>query len=185
MGTYSDIYKSAIEKIKARVEKNAKEAAKEAIRELIPDLSKDLKAAYASQDQSNPGAAKRWYDAYEPRYYRRNYSLYNIMEVNADAVEMKLRYSFTDNNMTKDRKGNSLFDHVFVYGWHGGAFDRESGQIRYRSPYQIYKYWGRKAVKTSSPYGLFMKRIPELEVQYKQKIRDLTIRKLAAKLGTD
>jgi len=64
----------------------------------------------------------------------------------------------------------SLYDRVFIEGWHGGAWDGFS--MRYRTPYPYYIKWGKHAVRTTSALNLFNRKVPSLEDKYKQKIME-------------
>ena len=98
--------------------------------------------------------------------------------------------------MHKDRKGGDLYNKVFVKGWHGGAesgryipkrntSDKKTtkrtkqgmssmnsiqhpspGTPYYRTPETIYSYWGKRAVRTTSPYDLFKNELHTAEGGY-------------------
>lgn len=128
-----------------------------------------------------------WYSAYTPIQYQRRYDMYNILDEKTDEYGMAITEAsgyvdmFDESRMGKDRHGNSLFEKVFMEGWHGGAegidgskegtwgahpspgtpYYRKGGMIPLKSGRVIWhKYgkWGRKAVKTTSPAKMFADR---------------------------
>lgn len=64
-----------------------------------------------------------FYSEYSPRYYHRNESLYNLLEMESD--ENMISAWFEPSKMTPFRSGyngeDGLYDQVFRKGWHGGA----------------------------------------------------------------
>lgn len=64
-----------------------------------------------------------FYSDYTPRYYHRNESLYNLLEMESD--DNMLSAWFEPSKMTGFRSGykgeDGLYDQVFRKGWHGGA----------------------------------------------------------------
>jgi len=157
-------------------QKTAEDAHKEVVQELIPEFAKEIKKIYAERDVEGfgSGAVAEWYGAYKPRQYHRKESLYNLMEIDEDAANMRVGWGFSDANMTKDRKGGSLFEKVFVQGWHGGSPDPDTGEM-------IYPFGHLPAVQTESALSIFNRMEVEVEQNYRDKIVELTQQRFAQK----
>jgi len=143
-----------------------------------------------------------FYDAYTPKVYKRTHSLYDVLSVKTDENGMvisgddiygfglsesgahNLGLSFMDlfdeSKMVTGRGGQSLFDTVFIGGYHGGAADistskeavwgahpqpgkpyyRRGGWVKYpgstAKKWHRYGKWGRAAVKTKSIYQMMV-----------------------------
>ena len=125
-------------------------------------------------------AVGRFYDAYEPQKYVRTHSLYNLLQLPTDdrgLVEYGDTMDLIDRSkIHRDRQGgDSLFDTVFMEGWHGGAKyispDKEDAWGKHPEPGipywrkkgrgHRYGSWGRRAVRTAlssnatAPYWVF------------------------------
>lgn len=131
-------------------------------------------------------AVDSFYQSYSPSYYGRRNSLYDMLQLHTDDSGMVISglveatdatdyRGLFDKTMPTDRKGGSLFDIVFVEGWHGGAksinaaaaatwgahpspgvpYYRRGGIVIGKNGKRFYhKYgkWGRQTVRTESPY---------------------------------
>lgn len=133
-----------------------------------------------------------WYGAYTPTQYQRRYDMYDVLDEKTDEYGMAITEAsgyvdmFDERKMGPDRHGNSLFDKVFMEGWHGGAegidgskagtwgshpspgtpYYRKGGLIPLvngRLIWHKYGKWGRKAVKTTSPASMFAERFSEAD----------------------
>lgn len=171
-----------VDDIVKHVKEVAEQCIKESAQELIPEIAMDVDNVFAE-------AVLQWYSSYSPAFYRRNESLYGIMDLEQSPEELMLEWTFDGGKMTRDRHGGSLFDKVFVHGWHGGAYAGDT--IRYRKPVPksmggnasgvgFYR-WGRRAVRTPSPYFLFQKKEKVLEKSYSQRMVALATEKLNAR----
>lgn len=162
----------AIDSFEAKILKRMNDAVDKAnastIKEILPKYTKDIEDTFK-------GAAMEWYGHYTPEYYSRNHSLYNLVRITSNIQTGEFKVEISDDEMTKDRHGGSLFDKVVVQGWHGGAPD-ESGVIRYRAPYPTYTHWGRPAVRTTSALELFDQKTQDLIDEYTE-IRNQTFLK--------
>ena len=116
-------------------------------------------------------AVQEFYDAYSPEYYDRAYGLNELLDVHKGpngSVEYDTVEDLIDSsNMHTDRNGGSLYEKVFVRGWHGGA-ERGPGHPApgvpyYRAPYSIYAHWSRPAVRTEPPLEIFRKSVESAE----------------------
>lgn len=138
-------------------------------------------------------AVDRFYSSYTPHSYVRTYGLYNVLDlklndkgtVNAeDPAYMDL---FNPDKLHTDRNGNSLFNKVFIEGYHGGAenvsgtksdiwgahpspgnpYYRAPGWVKYpgerKKKWHKYGKWGRSAVQTTSPYEIFSRELEAAE----------------------
>ena len=120
-------------------------------------------------------AVDNFYNSWEPMDdgYDRHLSLYKALDLkNApqkDGIidhEETVPYDslFNPKNVTPFERGGGaegLFEHVFKQGWHGGARGTDKrgvsmGMPHYRTPYGVYRYWGKEAVRADeSPYDYF------------------------------
>ena len=127
-------------------------------------------------------AVDQFYEAYSPRFYKRTHSLYDVLDMKIDnsggvnyGNESLFRDLYDESQMTSTRSGGSIFDQVFVHGYHGGAPSIDSGKAEiwgkhpdpgtpyYRKPgfvkypnsnrrkWHRYGKWGRKAIQTKAP----------------------------------
>lgn len=173
--------KSAIAAYTALIEERAIQVRDEVYRDiansLLPRLETDVRNAYYD-------AADEWYSAYMPRYYKRegkpafhNGGLFDIMDTELDTSNYYVGWTFKGDELTGRSNGNgtrqNLFTKVFVQGWHGGAYDSQTGRMRYRKPLYIWSEWGRNAVRTGSPYKLFTKKKEMLERLYQAELYDM------------
>ena len=127
-------------------------------------------------------AVDTFYNDYTPVEYDRTHSLYNVLDFKTDEYGMVIsnvegyRDFYDESKMVKGRHGQSLFDTVFVEGWHGGAASinpdaaqtwgvhPQPGTPYYRTSGWVllpgaskkvrYKYakWGQMAVQSKSVY---------------------------------
>lgn len=110
-------------------------------------------------------AVQEFYDAYEPSVYGRTYGLRDLLDIRTDSNGIAEYETAEDlinpSNMHTDRSGNSLYEKVFMQGWHGGAEsgpDHPSpGTPYYRAPVGIYWHWSRPAIRTEPPFDIFQK----------------------------
>ena len=126
-------------------------------------------------------AVMEFYNAYYPRFYEREYGLFDILDIKTNADGMVITGNdycslFDESAMHEDRSGNEgLYDLVFVEGWHGGstgtdAWGHTVDTPHYRVPYReegdadvgFYR-WGRQAVRTDSPYKIFKRELSVME----------------------
>lgn len=122
---------------------------------------------------------KQFYDSYSPGSYTRRESLYNMLDIHFSpdgTVDVDNPFSLIDQSSAPTtRSGGSLFNQVFMEGWHGGASGISGGKSQvwwphpspgtphYRSGgftkkprfYHKYGKWGRAAVRTKAPYDIF------------------------------
>jgi len=91
----------------------AESAHREAVRETIPEIETEYRGLYME-------SVAHWYAAYDPRKYHRNHSLFDLMELNAHPESMTLDYEISEAGMTTGTGGFSLWDMVFINGYHGG-----------------------------------------------------------------
>jgi len=119
-----------------------------------------------------------WYADHTPIVYDRQHGLYNIFDIERDD-DLELTAVYNEKKMHGYRSGfrgdensDSLFRLIFIEGWHGGAksgdytirYTRDGieynaytphpspGVPYYREPVPYYTNWGRRAVKSFSPY---------------------------------
>ena len=125
-------------------------------------------------------AVTSFYNAYTPHLYVRegdteskSGGLYDVLEIQRDN-DGNILYDSTHNiddildgsKMHLGRSGNSLYEKVFVSGWHGGAEGGEKhphpGTPYYRKPspwYTTWDYLSPGAVRTTSPYRIIADRL--------------------------
>lgn len=129
-------------------------------------------------------AIAAFYNAYQPITYQRTHSLYNLLQLPLDdrgLVDFEDAMDLIDKTkIHPDRSGGtSLFDTVFLEGWHGGAktissdksavwgthpnpgvpYYRTRGMVTYPdsgvTKSHRYGKWGGVAFRSQSPYQLF------------------------------
>ena len=128
-------------------------------------------------------AVDTFYSSYEPNLYNRrgdpsshSGGLYELLSIRTDedgtGILMGKNYMglFDESRMHGDRHGGSLFNKVFVEGWHGGA---ESGQGHpkpgtpyWRSPAPDYTKWykpAKRAKKNERAYSIIVKKLNDME----------------------
>ncbi len=166
--------------------------AAETLEELNEETHKACKNAYAEfgtyqqtrvTDIFN-NAVDAFYSSYTPKEYERTYGLYNVLDIKKDDSgrvildDPDYMTLFDRTKLHNDRSGNSLFDKVFMEGFHGGAesiaagkseiwgvhpavgtpYYRRGGWVKYsnvtKKKWHKYGKWGVKAVKTESPYNM-------------------------------
>ena len=126
-----------------------------------------------------------FYSSYKPKYYSRQHSLYDVLSLETDEHGMVVAqepdyFNILDpSQIQPDRNGgSSLFQTVFIEGYHGGAkgisgsksdvwgehpdpgvpYYRRPGKVKYHDgtrKWHRYGKWGRRAVRTTAPYTLF------------------------------
>lgn len=144
-------------------------------------------------------AIDTWYDSYDkrgpyqPQKRMKNYSTFMDYNKDEDGLidtgdpgERRGLFKKSKDLGPIDRSGNSLFEKVFIEGWHGGAkygpFHPNPGIPYYRTPYsenlsRAYKRWGKRAKRTESAYKIFDKKVTRAEAGYLQKELDNMIDK--------
>ena len=157
--------------------------------------------------KANLDAVKSFYDDYTPNpyfNYQRNFSLYNLLDYKTDKygrVDIDVNYIdwFDKSKITRDRHGgDSLFETVFIEGWHGGARGIRAGlesnwgahpapgDAYYRKPgvalppgedsprHHKWGVWGAKAARSASAYDVIAETFgPMLSNELDQKHTDI------------
>lgn len=129
-------------------------------------------------------AINAFYNAYSPKVYERTGGLYNLLNMSMNEkglVDYDSAIDLIDpNNMHPDRSGgDSLFETVFIQGWHGGARSIDSGKSAiwgthpntgdayYRTRGLVtypdtgvrkmhrFGKWGKIAYRSESPFQIF------------------------------
>ena len=126
----SSYMKAKIEQAVETAKKVAAEAHREAVQEVIPLIEDEYEELYRK-------STAQWYAAYTPIKYRRHYSIYNLFDVEADPDEMRLGYEMSEDGMTTGRNGYSLWNRVFVRGYHGGP--RPGFSVRSTPVHQLFE----------------------------------------------
>lgn len=140
------------------------------------------------------GAVGTFYDAYTPKYYKdRKFGLYEILDLKTDDAGMVISNDpgyldmFDPAKMHPDRSGgDSLFQTVFMEGYHGGAknisgskldvwgshpnpgtpYYRRPGKVTYSNgikKWHRYGRWGPAAIRTTAPYTMFAENLKVAE----------------------
>lgn len=135
-----------------------------------------------------------FYESYDPERYRRTKSLYNVLDIKLDAdtgmvISDDPTYEdlYDESKMVTGRGGQSLYQTVFVQGYHGGAasisgakadvwgthpstgtpYYRRGGWVKYPGTtgrkFHRYGKWGRQAVKTKSIYQMMIEDLGSAE----------------------
>ena len=146
-------------------------------------------------------AIDHFYGSYDPFFYQRNESLYNILDMHPDEYgafmdDITDEMIFNKSNVTAFERGGGsegLYDRVFVGGYHGGATGvdhrgDERGYPSYREPYpglseKTDQYgpggffrWGKPAKHSESPHDEIM-----MKIQSSESAMNAELRKIARK----
>ena len=124
-------------------------------------------------------AVDRFYASYDPFYYQRAHSLYDLLDIHGKNVYGILEdEDITEDNLFDksvvtpfERGGGAegLYELVFKHGYHGGAKGTDANEekrsrMSYRTPYPHFKHWGRYAKKAKkSPYDEIMSGIEDAD----------------------
>lgn len=168
---YNQFYQRHLEHLQKVAEEAINAAYKEAFTEYIKNLEPIINKMFER-------VAMAFYNDYDPRYYNRRHSLYDIMNTSADENSMTISF---DHSKPVSRSGKSLYELVFKEGWHGGAETGKGhpypGTPYYRGPRDYYNHWmksrdgltiavrydGEAARAEISPYEDMYKRVREYE----------------------
>lgn len=148
MSSYLQAARAAAWKAVEYIKQLDEEAYKAALKKYIPLYKQELEDVYVK-------AAQEWYDAYAPKRYKRNYSIKNMFDVQWNEGKSELGWNFLSERMTKGKNGYSLYEPVFIQGWHGGA-----------------SVWGKTCVRTTPVIDIFNPKKDELENKYKVMINE-------------
>ena len=145
----------------------------DSVKELMPLLESKYEELFHR-------AVWEFYGDYSPEIYTRNYSLYDVVEINVDVEGMTISYSGAPENATPFRKGGgTVFELSFMGGYHGGAASGDytvmpqsdpddsgftvrhtphpsPGTPYWRTPHPWYTDWGRPAEWSIPPADVFM-----------------------------
>jgi hypothetical protein len=128
-----DTIDDAIAKIKKLREKNKQWQEKvlamfqKHVNKTVPQMYKEIGEYQRSKiTEMFNNAVSRFYNAYAPKSYPRTLSLYNLLSIQQDengTAQFGCVMDLIDpTQIHKDRHGgDSLFDTVFMEGWHGGS----------------------------------------------------------------
>lgn len=178
---YSKYYASYIEKLKQKAAKQVRAAQDATWAEFFDRAEVDIR------DMFND-VVKEFYLDYEPLYYDRRESLYDLLYFRSKktGTGRYLEFGFDPSNMTHFRSGyggeDGLYDQVFRKGWHGGA-DKggedsgkphpDPGTPYWRKPQkgERYTWWGRAArIADVSPLDNMKRRMEDYNDYYVQGI---------------
>lgn len=133
-------------------------------------------------DKARLKSVRQFYASYGPKYYSRNYSLYNFLTIK-EMGETAFMLKMDDSKLNGHRVSPSyIYQWVFKKGFHGGAIDGKPDEANnphpspgtpyWRtpdvsvSPQSAYHYWGSPAPQSESIYQMFNKYIDELQPQW-------------------
>lgn len=107
-----------------------------------------------------------FYSSYSPEYYARTESMYDILEIKRS--DKKIVIGFLPEMMTSGGGtlgSGGLYEQTFKKGWHGGAASGPNhpapGAPFWRTPYGVYKYWGRAAAVSTAPFDEIKSKVEE------------------------
>lgn len=121
-------------------------------------------------------AIDKFYGSYNPEFYNRRGSLYDLLETKYDKATQEYSYDFNPNKITYSHRSagsysrgeSGLYNTIFRGGYHGGAY--HNGDIYWRTPYPYYKHWGRPAeYEELSPLEDFKNRLERYQNGKMQK----------------
>ena len=188
MGSIATEMKNRVDRFVQELKKEADELTEKTMETVITEYSE-----YQEDEITTifNDAVTAFYNDYSPGLYTRegNVSsqsggLYSILEFKRD-TDGSLLYDTThdiedilnSDNMHSDRSGGSLYNKVFVQGWHGGAESGpdhpNSGTPYYREPHPYYTRWGNPAAKSTSPYSAISENLAKSNGRFDTKYNDI------------
>lgn len=156
-------------KIIQRSQSKINAAVDEAVTELFKEVKDELGEVYRQ-------VIDEYYNDYEPDFYVRNHSLYDLIQFTDNADEME--WSFYPEKATPfERDYGTVYQSAFLYGWHGGASGEDHNHQsvstpHWRTPYPYYGdvarktdhgfyRWGKEAYRSAPPYEAWEERRTE------------------------
>lgn len=138
------IHDEVIRRVVERARQAIYDAAYNAALKALDEMEKDL-------DQIYYRVVREFYADYSPIFYRRNESLYDLLEI--ENTGDYLNWGFDSDKATPFERGggsDGLYEHVFRRGWHGGATgtDKNGYTVNvpsWRTPVPWYSRWGAVA----------------------------------------
>jgi len=147
--SFVDRARAAVPGVIKKLDELDEQAYNLALKSCVPLFKKELEKEYVE-------AASAWYDAYTPKRYKRNYSIKNMFDAQWNSRTNEFGYNYLSERMTKGKNGYSLYEPVFIQGWHGGA-----------------SVWGKTCVKTTPVIDIFNPKIERLTDEYNKKINEM------------
>lgn len=141
--------RAAAQNIIRQLDELDEQAFNSALKSCVPLFKEELEKTYVE-------AATAWYNAYTPKRYKRNYSIKNMFDAQWDDGTNEFEYNYLSERMTEGKNGYSLYEPVFVQGWHGGA-----------------SVWGKTCVKTTPVIDIFNPEIGRLTEKYNKMINEM------------
>lgn len=174
-GFFSKVIERAQDKINAAVD--------DAVTELFQEVKGELREIYHQ-------VIEEYYEDYAPRFYVRNYSLYDLIQISEDQDEVA--WSFYPERATAlERDYGTVYKSAFLYGWHGGASGEDHNHQsvstpHWRTPYPYFGNvsrktdhgfyrWGDEAYRSASPFETWEER---RESYFRENGREMFIRLL-------
>lgn len=173
-GIIGDELRKRAERIKQIIQTRYKKIIDESSDEYLEILSTNYKSMFNK-------AVRDFYHDYSPSLYKRNYSLYDLLQIEygSDDVGMYMRTWYESDNITTYRKQSEgkdgLFNTVFLEGWHGGAKSGpghpDIGTPYWRYPKPYYSTWFSKKAERApvSPYDAFIEEKKKYKASYGSK----------------
>lgn len=152
----------------------ANNALKDAYKEALPKIEKNVKKQWKS-------AINEFYNSYNPIYYSRSYSLYNLLSTRITSDNIYISTDSNNLNGSYRVDDDYIYDIIYKEGWHGGATDGidsfgkyhpKPGIPYWRTPTPIYSHWGNQSIKTVSPFDLFNKKLESIREESIKTIID-------------
>ncbi len=174
----SSFERRIVETVKKQVQPIYEQCIKDATEITFNDLEKYAKMVFTQ-------AIDRFYSSYSPGYYGRTESLYDIFEIERGAGSITIGFHPENMSSSEGSLGSAgLYEQTFKRGWHGGAGSGPDhpapGAPFWRTPYGVYKHWGRSAAVSTPPYEEISRRIEEYSRTVMQSRFNSTLQKLWA-----
>lgn len=99
-----------------------------------------------------------WYADYpDPVMYRRQRGMYSAYKISTKGMAVNVEFdSAFMERFSYDVDTEYIFENSFMEGYHGGATSGEKhpnpGVPYWRKPIPYFRYWGKPAVRSFSPY---------------------------------
>lgn len=177
---------SDIEKKMNKFQKQMIENLKNKIEEITPVIEEEvLDLVDKKLNEFFISSVAQFYADYTPEYYERrnnkngfNSGMYALFRTKKEGT--KLRFWFEPSEFISRTGYNGedgLYKTVFLEGWHGGAM--HDGKMLYRKPVPYYRYWGKEAIQTFSPYDMFIALKEDYEKRgFKMDYRNICVNNL-------
>ena len=115
------------------------------------DILFNVEAKKFYENEWRTAADIYYYSHYSPIYYDRTTDLYNAAEYKIfSAKDLEVGLDVSPKNMNGGHRASNdfIYQHMYNEGWHGGAWGSKTHPNYWRTPYEVYRSWGRPAIQS-------------------------------------